>query len=221
MEYHLPNNFYCMQKVIPSPSSWAVVHDIFNTISPIEVESNSLPPLAQVFTAFELCKEEELKCVIVGQDPYHTPRKAHGLAFSVLEGTAPSLVNIRKEIAKDVYGMNDYSIVPDNLSYLAAQGVLLLNTALTTSPGIAGAHIDKWTPFTTSIMKYLGQKTNTVFMLWGAHAQRFFPYIHKDNLILTAAHPSPFSATKGFFGCKHFSEANEYLRTHQKDEIVW
>lgn len=187
----------------------------------IEGLKDCVPAKENIFKAFELCKFEDFKVLVLGQDPYHTPGAAHGLSFSVpydYPKTPPSLLNIRKEMAKDIHQMEE-DIIGNDLSYLAVQGVLLLNSALTTKLGVAGAHKKEWLPFTRAVMTKLGKQKGKVFMLWGQDALQFQGLInHADNLVLTAAHPSPFSAYKGFFGCKHFSKANAYL---EKQAILW
>lgn len=219
-----------MQKLIQSigDKKWRniisaiVTTNMEKNLDPIINSKDILPEKENIFRAFDFCPYDNLKVVILGQDPYHTPGAANGLAFSVPTGypkTPPSLHNIKKEIAKDIYGIDDVEAMNNDLSYLAAQGVLLLNTSLTTTPGVAGAHIKLWEPFTSSLMAYLGKiTTGVVYMLWGQHAESYAFFINpKNNLVLRAPHPSPFSAHKGFLGCKHFSKANEYL----KQEIVW
>lgn len=219
-----------MQKVIQSigDEKWRniissiITTDIASKLEPVINDKNVLPQKENIFNAFNFCPFNDLKVVILGQDPYHTPKAANGLAFSVPSDytkTPPSLHNIKKEIARDIYETDDIEIMNNDLSYLAVQGVLLLNTSLTTVPGVAGAHISLWEPFTTNLMAFLGRNTKgVVYMLWGQHAESYGTFInHKDNLVLRAPHPSPFSAHKGFMGCKHFSKANDYL----KQKITW
>ncbi|MDP3996448.1 MAG: uracil-DNA glycosylase [bacterium] len=181
------------------------------------------PPPKLVFRAFEMCPFDKVKVVILGQDPYHGLGQAHGLCFSVPENisTPPSLQNIYKEICKDVGGE-----IPKhgNLENWAKQGVLLLNSTLTVEAGKAGSHQGKgWEEFTDSVIKKISdEKENVVFILWGNYARKKRELIDSSkHLILEAAHPSPFSAYNGFFGCKHFSKANEYLKTNGKAEVVW
>lgn len=180
------------------------------------------PPLSRVFEALDLVKFEDVKVVIIGQDPYHGPGQAHGLSFSVEQGVVPpSLKNIYKELASDI-GMN----IPahGNLSSWAKQGVLLLNNVLTVERGKPGSHRKLgWEEFTDLIVKELNaRKTGLVFLLWGRDAQTKCQNVdNKKHLVLTAAHPSPFSADKGFFGCKHFSKANEYLKEKGYEAIDW
>lgn len=181
------------------------------------------PPGPQIFNAFEMCPFDKVEVVIIGQDPYHGPGQANGLAFSVNDGILkpPSLKNIFKEVKSDL-GKE----VPDsgNLERWAIQGVLLLNATLTVEKGMAGAHQKKgWETFTDAVIKKVSEeKKHVAYMLWGAYAQKKGVIIDPDkNLILKAAHPSPFSADRGFFGCKHFSKANEYLEKNGKKTINW
>jgi uracil-DNA glycosylase len=181
------------------------------------------PPKEQIFEAFRMCDVDKVKVVILGQDPYHEVDQAHGLAFSVNEGVRipPSLRNIFKEIASDI-GITP----PDNgcLVRWAEQGVLLLNATLTVREHTAGSHQKRgWETFTDNVIARLSEThDNLVFMLWGAYAQKKESLIDTDkHLILSTVHPSPLSARRGFFGCKHFSRANEYLKQNNKDEIAW
>ena len=181
------------------------------------------PPGKQIFHAFEECPFDKVEVVILGQDPYHGPGQANGLAFSVSEGirTPPSLKNIFKEIKEDL-GKE----IPNsgNLERWAEQGVLLLNATLTVRANTAGSHQNKgWETFTDAVIKKISdEKKNVVFMLWGAYAQKKGAIIDDTkHLVLKAAHPSPFAADKGFFGTHHFSKANAYLKAHGKKEIDW
>ncbi len=181
------------------------------------------PPGNLIFNAFDKTPFEEVKVVIIGQDPYHGPGQAHGLCFSVPEGTPtpPSLVNILKEINSDL-GIP----VPGhgNLESWAEQGVLLLNATLTVRANTAGSHQGKgWERFTDAAIKALSDKReNLVFLLWGKYAQAKSGLIDTDkHLILKTVHPSPLSAYAGFMGCRHFSKTNEYLRSVGKKEIDW
>ena len=180
------------------------------------------PPKTQVFSAFTT-DLNDIKVVIIGQDPYHGPRQAHGLAFSVQPGVAtpPSLINIFKEIHDDVGAS-----VPNsgNLKRWAKQGVLLLNNTLTVEAHKAASHRAKgWEQFTDAMIKMLSEeRENLVFLLWGRDARAKKSLIDTSkHLVLEAAHPSPLSAHNGFFGCKHFSKTNDYLRKHGKEEISW
>ncbi len=181
------------------------------------------PPGSKIFNAFDACPFDNVKVVLLGQDPYHGPGQAHGLAFSVNEGitSPPSLVNIFKEIKNDLG-----KPVPKSgyLMRWAEQGVLLLNATLTVRANTPGSHQKKgWEEFTDAAIKAVSDdKQNVVFMLWGAYAQKKGAIIDAGkHLVLKAAHPSPFAADKGFFGCKHFSKANAYLAEHGLPEIAW
>lgn len=181
------------------------------------------PPAKQIFNAFDSCPFESVKVVILGQDPYHEPSQAHGLSFSVLPPCPPppSLVNIYKEIRSDVG-----TLVSSNgdLTAWSRQGVLLLNATLTVEAHKAGSHQNKgWETFTDSAIKALAEnREHLVFMLWGSYAQRKGAFIDRSrHLVLQAPHPSPLSAYRGFFGCKHFSSANAYLISQGLSPIVW
>lgn len=180
------------------------------------------PEMENIFSALNAVKFEDVKVVIIGQDPYHEPGQAHGLAFSVQDGVEipPSLVNIFKEIESDLSIKCQHS---GNLSRWAKQGVLLLNTSLTVRRAQANSHRGKgWEIFTEQIIRLLSQREDPmVFLLWGSNAQSFAPLIGKQHLVLKAPHPSPLSAYRGFFGCKHFSKANEFLIAHNKTPIDW
>jgi uracil-DNA glycosylase len=181
------------------------------------------PPKDQIFTAFNLSSFKNTKVIILGQDPYHNEGQAHGLSFSVPDGVRvpPSLRNIYQELSSDL------SITPSqsgNLTHWATQGVLLLNSALTVEKNLPGSHAKSgWVDFTDTVIDILNEKKqNLVFLLWGAYAQKKTELIDQDkHLVLTAAHPSPFSAHKGFFGCKHFSKTNDYLKIHKLKTINW
>jgi uracil-DNA glycosylase len=181
------------------------------------------PPGREIFSAFNFCSFEDVKAVIIGQDPYHGYLQAHGLCFSVREGIAipPSLINIFKEINNDLK-----KEVPANgcLERWARQGILLLNATLTVRANNPGSHQNKgWEIFTDAVIKVISErKEGIVFFLWGAYAQKKGQIIDKKkHLVLESAHPSPFAAHKGFFGNKHFSKANEFLNSRGKVEIDW
>jgi uracil-DNA glycosylase len=181
------------------------------------------PPEDKIFSAFEYTPFDDVKVVIIGQDPYHEKGQAHGLCFSVSNGikAPPSLVNIFKEIKNDL-GIEIPNIV--NLEKWAQQGVLLINATLTVRAKQAGSHQKKgWEIFTDSVIKRLSEnRKDLVFLLWGNYAKAKQKLIDENNHhVLTAAHPSPLSAYKGFFGCKHFSKTNEILKQHGKREIDW
>ena len=184
------------------------------------------PPGRFIFEAFNRTPFDKVKVVIIGQDPYHNPRQAHGLCFSVPEGVErpPSLVNIFKELENE-YGTSFLDRSGD-LSHWADQGVLLLNATLTVSGGanMAGSHQGRgWETFTDAVIRELaGRRTNLVYMLWGSYAQRKAAFVDRGkNLVLETAHPSPLSAFRGFFGCGHFRKANEYLRQHGMEPVAW
>ncbi len=181
------------------------------------------PPAKDIFAAFDNSPFDQTKVVIIGQDPYHGPGQANGLCFSVRPGVRmpPSLVNIFKEIQADLG-----KPFPDDgdLSRWARQGVLLLNASLTVREHQANSHSRiGWAEFTDAAVRRLAEeKENLVFMLWGSFAIRKGEMIDRNrHLVLTAAHPSPLSASKGFFGCRHFSQANAYLAAHGKQPIEW
>ncbi|MHB1769806.1 MAG: uracil-DNA glycosylase [Minisyncoccota bacterium] len=182
------------------------------------------PPPACMFRAFDLCPFEKVKVVILGQDPYHGAKQANGLAFAVApaQTVPPSLQNIFKEIASD---MGKPLVHADgDLARWAAQGVLLLNATLTVRAHEAGSHQGRgWEQFTDAAMRALSEgREHLVFMLWGNYAKQKGVHIDREkHLVLEAPHPSPFSAAAGFFGCKHFSRANEYLAAHGESPIDW
>ena len=180
------------------------------------------PAQSDIFKALEYCSPEQVKVVILGQDPYHGEGQAHGLSFSVKPGikAPPSLKNIFKELDSDL-GVH----MPKNgdLSSWASQGVLLLNNVLTVEKSKAGSHQKKgWEEFTNEIISILNKQKNIVFILWGTPAQKKAKSVSiHDHLVLESVHPSPLSSYRGFFGCKHFSKANEYLVENQIDVIDW
>ena len=181
------------------------------------------PPGAEIFNAMNSTPFEQVRVVILGQDPYHGPGQAHGLCFSVLPGVRipPSLANIYREIQADL------GIAPPHHGYLqswAEQGVFLLNAVLTVERGQAGSHQGKgWERFTDTIVQLLNdEREGLVFMLWGSYAMKKGAVIDsRKHLVLKAPHPSPLSAHRGFLGCRHFSTANEYLQQHQQQPIDW
>lgn len=181
------------------------------------------PPGSQIFTAFNLTPFDKVKIIIIGQDPYHDAGQAHGLCFSVAKGIKkpPSLVNIFKEIRNDL----GYEIPENgNLKTWAEQGVFLLNATLTVRASLAGSHQNKgWETFTDTVISKLSeQKENLIFLLWGNFAIAKKELIDlKKHHILTTTHPSPFSAHRGFLGCKHFSQANKLLSKMDKEPINW
>lgn len=214
-------------------SSWAAVvagearKPYFKSLSSFlaaqRAKATVYPPPEHVFSALRACPLDSVRVVILGQDPYHGPGQAHGLAFSVLPGVPPppSLVNILKEAAADV------GIAKPSHGCLlpwARQGVLLLNAVLTVERGAANAHQGKgWEEFTTAIIRAVNDKrNNVVFMLWGQPAQKKASFVSKaKHCVLESVHPSPLSAYRGFFGCKHFSKANGYLVSKGLQPIDW
>lgn len=214
-------------------SSWqAILQDEFNKsyfqelVQFVKGEYASktvFPPAKSIFAAFDNCPLDTLKVVIIGQDPYHTPGVANGLAFSANKDNKipPSLQNIFKEIISEYGGV---MLTAPDLTFWAKQGVLLLNTTLTVLQGQPMSHKDRgWETFTDAVIKKVSDlKTNLVFMLWGAHAQKKQTLINSQkHLILTSPHPSPFSVSSGFFGNGHFKSANKYLNKHNSSEIKW
>jgi len=181
------------------------------------------PPPSKIFNAFDLCPFNDTKVIILGQDPYHDVNQANGLCFSVNDEIKqpPSLVNIFKEIENDLGVPAPQS---GNLERWAKQGVLLLNATLTVRAHQAGSHQNMgWETFTNSVIKILAnQREHIVFLLWGAYAIQKSTFIEKrKHLVLTSPHPSPLSAHRGFFGNKHFSKTNEYLKSKGLNEIIW
>lgn len=181
------------------------------------------PPAAKIFAAFDACPFDKVKVVILGQDPYHGPGQANGLCFSVSPGIElpPSLINIFKEVSSDLG-----TAMPSdgNLERWARQGVLLLNATLTVEAHKAGSHQGHgWEEFTDAAVRKLAEERDgLVFMLWGSYAIRKGAFIDRNrHLVLTAPHPSPLSAYRGFFGCKHFSQANQWLQAHNQTPIEW
>lgn len=198
-----------------------------NALKFVEAERRSgktvYPPNEEIFNAFKYTELADVRVVILGQDPYHGPKQAHGLCFSVRDEIAfpPSLQNIFIELK------NDLSLaIPKSgsLEKWAAQGVLLLNTSLTVEAGKPASHAAiGWEKFTDEVIAILNrERSGVVFLLWGAHAQRKGSIVDRDrHIVLTAPHPSPLSASRGFFGCRHFSKTNEILRQQGSPEIQW
>lgn len=191
------------------------------------------PPLKNIFRALDLCPLEEVRVVILGQDPYINPRQAHGLSFSVTNGEPPpSLQNIFKEIVSDlqdesVPGGRKGGFIPRGKGCLepwARQGVLLLNANLTVEASKSGSHHGiGWERFTDRVVEVINAELEyVVFLLWGSHAKRKGDIVdRRKHLVLTSAHPSPLSVHRGFFGCRHFSQTNKYLVQHGIDPIDW
>lgn len=181
------------------------------------------PSRSDIFNAFNLCPLEKIKVVILGQDPYHGPNQAHGLSFSVPDGVRfpPSLANIFKEIQSDI---DKEMPNTGNLTRWEEQGVFLLNATLTVRAHEAGSHQKKgWEHFTDQVIKTISERREgIVFLLWGGFAQKKLALIdEKKHLILKAPHPSPLSSFRGFFGCQHFSKANDYLLENNITAIEW
>ncbi len=181
------------------------------------------PSPSRIFAAFDACPFDKVKVVIIGQDPYHGPGQANGLCFSVPPGVAmpPSLINIFKEMSTD---LNAPMPASGDLSYLAEQGVLLLNATLTVEAHQAGSHQGKgWEVFTDAVIEAINRgREHVVFMLWGSYAIRKGAMIDRSkHLVLTSPHPSPLSAHRGFFGNHHFSKANDYLIANGIEPIRW
>jgi len=199
--------------------------NLWNFLEKEYQEKEIFPEPKNIFRAFNEVPLEKLKVIIIGQDPYHTPGIAEGLCFSIPHEAKvlPSIKNIYKEMEDDLKIKKDFK--NGNLEYLSKQGVLLLNQVLTVEAHKPGSHWKKgWEEFTAqSIKKISEKKENLVFILWGKNAQEIENHIQnkKNHLILKSAHPSPFSAHRGFFGNKHFSKTNEYLKKHKKKEIDW
>ena len=219
MNYTLAKNW---SEKLSTRFSQEYKHELFSWLENEYATKTVFPPKEKVFNALNLVPCENVKVVIIGQDPYHTAGQADGLAFSCHNGTPqPSLKNIYKEIADDLKISMSSST---DLTPWAKQGVMLLNTSLSVVEHMPASHSNKlWHTFTTEIVKILTEQNQPiVFMLWGNHAKSFLPLLNNPNhLILQSAHPSPFSAYNGFFGCKHFSKCNEFLNSHNIKPIDW
>ena len=202
-------------------------HEMLAKVDLLRRENTIFPPQEEIFNALIYTPFDQVRVVILGQDPYHGVGQAHGLSFSVLEGVKkpPSLRNIFKEIADDIHGDPTNVRQNTNLTDWADQGVLLLNTYLTVMEGKAGSHRKLgWSKLTSHLIEEVsGVNKHIVFMLWGRPAQKNKRLIQQPekHLILESVHPSPLSARKGFFGCKHFSKANDYLVAHGRSSIQW
>ena len=196
---------------------------LFETVNEEYRTRQIFPPADDIFNAFHFTPLSKVKVVILGQDPYHEPGQYYGLCFSVMDGVPfpPSLVNIFKEIQNDLGKPIPCS---GRLERWADQGVLLINAILTVRAHQAGSHQGKgWEEFTDAVIRRLNdEREHIVFMLWGAYAQKKGTFIDRTrHCVLTAPHPSPLSADRGFFGCKHFSKANAYFRSKGLAEIEW
>ncbi|ODP98766.1 MULTISPECIES: uracil-DNA glycosylase [Salinivibrio] len=213
------------QQVLANEKEQAYFRDTLAYVEKVRASGVTVfPPKEDVFNAFRFTELGDVKVVILGQDPYHGPNQAHGLCFSVLPGvkTPPSLVNIYKELATDIEGFQ----IPSHgyLKSWAEQGVLLLNTVLTVEQGKAHSHAKLgWETFTDRVIEAVNQHGDgVVFLLWGAHAQKKGKAIDRTrHHVLTAPHPSPLSAHRGFLGCRHFSQTNALLREQGKAPIDW
>ncbi len=234
-------NAYCMtpslpedwKKILHSEISKTYFTELCHAVERLYCkQGNSIyPPQSLLFHAFSLCTFENVKVVILGQDPYYKKGQAHGLAFSVPEGVPipPSLSNIYKEI----YTATDHPInrmigcdTPEsgNLERWAKQGVLLLNSVLTVEEDKPGSHSSLgWERFTDAVIQKISdEKEHVVFLLWGVYAQTKEKHINTgQHLVLTSSHPSPLSAYRGFFGCDHFNKTNQYLKKHHIQTIDW
>jgi len=196
---------------------------LFNFIKKERKEKNIFPKESEVFKAFELCSFKNTKIIIIGQDPYHKINQANGLAFSVpkKQKLPPSLKNIFKELNNDMHIKISNN---GNLSNWAKQGVLLLNCMMTVQENEPGSHSKSgWEDFTDTVIKILSnKKKHIIFLLWGEYAKKKQKLINKQkHNVLVSAHPSPLSAYRGFFGCRHFSKANEILRKKNRKTINW
>ena len=212
------------EKVLQSEFISSYFQNLISFVKDEYRKTSCFPPGSLIFNAFDNCPFDLVKVVILGQDPYHGVGQAHGLCFSVEEGIAhpPSLQNIFKEIENDL----NYPVPKSgNLQYLASQGVFLLNATLTVRAHQAGSHQNKgWETFTDRVIEYLSkEKEDIVFLLWGGFAKQKVKLINtQKHFILTSGHPSPLSANRGFwFGNKHFSQCNNYLKGRGIIPIQW
>lgn len=219
MNYTLDKNW---SEVLSNRFDLEYKKELFSWLENEYATKTVFPPKEKVFNALNYVPLKDVKVVIIGQDPYHTAGQADGLAFSCHNGTPqPSLKNIFKEISADLGILMSDST---DLTPWAEQGVLLLNTSLTVIEHLPASHSNKlWHKFTTEVVKILNEQNQPiVFILWGNHAKSFIPLLNNPNhLILQSAHPSPFSAYNGFFGCKHFSKCNDFLSQHNISPINW
>lgn len=211
------------KKVLANEFSTSYFLLLTKAVGSTYLKQTVFPPQQLLFNAFTQCPFNRIKVVILGQDPYHGEGQAHGLAFSVPNGVVipPSLRNIFKEINSDV---GPTVFTSGNLENWAKQGVLLLNSTLTVESGKAGSHHALgWEQFTDAVIAKISvKKEHVVFLLWGAYAQNKRVLIDETkHLVLTAPHPSPLSAYRGFLGCQHFSQTNSYLINHGYTPIIW
>jgi len=237
LEWHASVDFFILRKIffmnVKIASSWkdqlqgefsnSYFKDLVDFVKSEYAQHKVFPKGKQIFNAFDHCSFEELKVVIIGQDPYHGDGQANGLCFSVNDGIKmpPSLINIFKEIQSD---LGKAFPATGNLERWAKQGVLLLNATLTVRAHSPGSHQDKgWEQFTDAVIRIVSErKEGIVFLLWGAYAQRKGEMIDQSkHLVLSSSHPSPFAANRGFFGNKHFSRSNAYLQEKGLEPIDW
>jgi len=216
----LPNNWYKVLKIHSNLKSLNKPDEYI--VAALKEKISIAPKLENIFKAFEYCSFQKTKVVIFGQDPYFQPGVANGLAFSVNKGEVipSSLRNIYKEIKNDLGVVSNFD---GDLRTWSRQGVLLLNSALTVEDHKPGSHSDiGWNDFIFDVIDSLNKKGKVVFMLWGNNAKKYLDRIDKNtNLVLTTSHPSPLSAYRGFFGCKHFSKCNKYLKQNNRKLIDW
>ena len=216
----LPNNWCKVLKIHSNLKSLNRPHKYIEVA--LQEKISIAPKLENIFKAFEYCSFQKTKVVIFGQDPYFQPGVANGLSFSVNKDQAipSSLRNIYKEIKNDLGVVSNFD---GDLRPWSRQGVLLLNSALTVEEYKPGSHSDiGWNDFIFDVIDSLNKKGRVVFMLWGNNAKKHLDRIDKDtNLVLTTSHPSPLSAYRGFFGCKHFSKCNKYLKQNNRKPIDW
>lgn len=215
--------FNSWREFVESEADKKYFRQLMNRVDAEREKFEIFPPREDMFSCFRACPLDKVKVVIIGQDPYHGPGQAHGMSFSVRPGVKipPSLINIFKELRGDL-GCE----IPENgfLEPWAERGVLLMNTSWSVRRGQAGSHAGYgWAEFSENLLKMLNDyKAPLVFILWGAHAQKVGrAIVDPRHLKIASAHPSPFSANRGFFGSKPFSRANEFLRQHGRGEVDW
>ncbi len=229
----MPTQNHTQELINKIPSEWhkylnsefdkTYFRDLSNFVHNEYQTKTIFPPKEKIFKALELCSPENLKIIIIGQDPYHKKGQAHGLAFSVPEQTTipPSLRNIFKELNSDIGKPIPKS---GDLTHWAKQGILLINSIFTVEEAKASSHKNKgWEIFTQALISSISQNNqNLIFILWGNFARQMKSQITDNNhLILESAHPSPLSASRGFFGNKHFSISNNFLKRNKKNIIIW
>lgn len=219
MNYNLSNDW---SEILKDRFTIEYKRELFSWLENEYNTKTVFPPKEKIFNALNFVSPKDIKVVIIGQDPYHVKGQADGLAFSCHNNTPqPSLRNIFKEIHDDL-GIN--MSTSTDLTPWAKQGVVLLNTSLSVVEHLPASHSNKlWHKFTTEIVKVINELDQPiVFMLWGNHAKSFLPILNNPNhLVLSSAHPSPFSAYNGFFGNKHFSKTNDFLTKHNIEAINW